>query len=135
MPLNSLARNTSLLNIQELCPPFSVPLINTYQQLVKNFVDGVCIFSTEGTTQGNPMGMPMYALGVLLLIHKLDNHAASQIWYADDAYASGSLQNLRQWWNDLLSLGPDYGYFIKVSKCWLFLKDNDTTDANVFEGT
>lgn len=27
---NSHARNTALMNIQELCHPFSVPLINTY---------------------------------------------------------------------------------------------------------
>ena len=37
------------------------------------------------------MGMPMYALGVLPLIHKLDIYAVHQIWYADDACASLSL--------------------------------------------
>ena len=132
---NSLARNTALLNIQELCPPFSVPLINIYRQPVELFVDGECILSTEGTTQGDPMGMPMYALGILPLIHKLDTHAICQIWYADDACASGSLQNLRQWWNDLKSLGPDYGYFINASKCWLLLKDSATVDASLFDGT
>ena len=29
---NCLARNTALMNIQEICPPFSVPLINMYRQ-------------------------------------------------------------------------------------------------------
>jgi len=58
------------------------------------------------------MGMRMHAFGILPLIHKLNTNAVHQIWYADDAYASGSLQTLCQWWNDLLSLGPDYGYFI-----------------------
>ena len=92
-------------------------------------------FSTEGTTQGDPMGIPIYALGILPLIHKLDTHAVHQIWYADDACASGSLQNLHQWWNDLLSLGPKYGYLINASKCWLLLKDSATADANLFDGT
>jgi len=62
----------------------------------------------------------------------VSSHAVHQIWYADDACASGSLQNLRQWWNDL---GPDYGYFINASKCWLLLKDSATADANLFDGT
>ena len=132
---NCLARNTALMNIQEICPPFSVPLINTYRQPVELFVDGESIFSTEGTTQGDPMGMPMYALGVLPLIHKLDTHAVHQIWYADDACASGSLRDLRRWWDDLLLLGPDYGYFINASKCWLLLKDPAAADAALFDGT
>ena len=91
---NSQARHTALLNIQELCPLFSVPLINTYQSPVELFVDGESIFSTEDTTQGDSMGMPMYALGVMPLIHKLNTHSITQTWYADDACACGSLQNL-----------------------------------------
>ena len=80
---------------------------NTYRQPVELFVDGESILSTEGTTQGDPMGMPMYALGILPLICNLDTHSVHQIWYADDTCASGSLHNLRRWWDDLLPLGPD----------------------------
>ena len=56
------------------------------------------------------MGMPMHLAFyhcILTLMHKLDTHAVHQIWYAD-ACACGSLQNLHQLWDDLLSLGPDY---------------------------
>ena len=56
---NCFARNIALMNIQEICPPFSVPLINMYRQPVELFVDGESNFSTEGTTQRDPMGMPM----------------------------------------------------------------------------
>ena len=67
---NSLSRYIALLNIQELCPPFSVPFVNQHPVACPElFVDGV---STEGTTQGDPMGMPMHALGILPLIHILD---------------------------------------------------------------
>ena len=45
---------------------------------------------------------------------------------------SGSLQNLHRWWDDLLSLGQDYGYFIYASKCWLLLKDSVNADVNIF---
>ena len=50
---NSLARLTTLLDIQQLCPPFSIPLINIYRSTVELFVDGESLFSTEGTTQGD----------------------------------------------------------------------------------
>ena len=81
------------------------------------------------------MGMLMCALGVLPLIHKLNAHSISQIWYADDACACRSLQDLRRWWDDLLSCGPDYGYFINTSKCFLLLKDNSVADSTCFQGT
>jgi len=60
------------------------------------------------------MGMPMCALGVMPLIQKLNTHSITQIWYADDACACGSLQDLCQWWDDLLSHDPDYGYYINT---------------------
>ena len=69
---------------------------NTYRQPVELFVDGESILSTEGTTQGDPMGMPMYALGILPLICNLDTHSVHQIWYTDDTCASSSLHNLRR---------------------------------------
>ena len=88
------------------------------------FVYGESIFSTEGTTQGDPMGVLMYALGVMPLIHKLNSRSITLIWYSDDACACSSLQDLHQWWDDLLSLGPNCGYYINTSKCFLLLKNN-----------
>ena len=49
--------------------------------------------------------------------------------------ASGSLRDLRRWWDDLLLFGPDYGYFINASKCWLLLKDPAAADTALFDGT
>ena len=48
---NSLARHMVLLNIRELCPPFSIPLISTHQSPMQLLVYGESIFfSTKGTT-------------------------------------------------------------------------------------
>ena len=39
----------------------------------------------EGTTQGDPLAMPMYALGV----DALSDDFVKQVWYADDASTCG----------------------------------------------
>ncbi len=43
-----------------------------------------------------------------------------QAWYADDAAACGDLTHLRSWWDQLVDLGPIYGYHPNTSKTWLF---------------
>ncbi len=95
---NSLNRNSTLLNIQSLCPPFANVLINTYRENAELFINGETLSSREGTTQGDSLAMAMYALGTLPLISKLQ-HLAKQVWYADDATAGGKLAQLREWWN------------------------------------
>ena len=67
-------------------------------------LDFVCretIFSQEGTTQGDPLAMAMYGLGILPLIKSVCTDGASQIWYADDVIAGGRLTQLRSWWDQL----------------------------------
>jgi len=43
-------------------------LINTYHEPVKLLIDGDVLLSAEGTTQGDPLAMPMYALATIPLI-------------------------------------------------------------------
>ena len=53
--------------------------------------DGDVLLSQEGTTQGDPLAMPMYALATIPLIRKLKNLVSdvNQVWYADDASGAG----------------------------------------------
>ena len=80
---NSLNREVALRNIQHLCPSLSVVLINTYREDIELFVDGATLLSTEGTTQGDPLAMAMYGIGILPLIKKLQTCDVTQTWYAD----------------------------------------------------
>ena len=88
---NRLNRQAALRNISVLCPSFARILINSYREDSKLYIDGSYILSQEGTTQGDPLAMPMYALGVVPLIQQLADFEVSQMWYADDASAGGSL--------------------------------------------
>ncbi len=103
---NALNRQVALRNIKRLCPSIATALINTYRQSTDLFVDGSSLLSQEGTTQGDPLAIPMYALATLPLIRKLPD--IQQVWYADAA--SGESSDLWGWWDKLLSTGPAYGY-------------------------
>ena len=61
---NSLNRQRALRNIQHICSPLSKVFINTFREDVCLFIDGEAIFSQEGTIQGDPLAMAMYALAV-----------------------------------------------------------------------
>ena len=88
-------------------------------------MDGTVLFSEEGTTQGDPLAMPMYALATIPLISRLgESSDVVQVWYADDASAAGGLSSIRSWWDNLSSLGPSFGYFANASKTWLITKDS-----------
>ena len=120
---NSLNRNVALHNIRFLCPSISTMLINTYRAPTELFIDGEVIFSREGTTQGDPLAMPMYAIATIPLISRLPA-SVTQMWYADDAAALGTVGELRNWWDNLTNLGPGFGYFANSTKTWLITKDS-----------
>ena len=56
---NSLNRRSALLNMFDLCHPFATVLTNIYRIASNLFIDGTSILSREGTTQGDPLAMPM----------------------------------------------------------------------------
>ena len=63
--LNSLNWQAILHNIQHLCPSFSTVLVNTYLSDINLHIGGETLLSEERTIQGDPLTMPIYALGVV----------------------------------------------------------------------
>ena len=132
---NSLNRIVALHNIRQLCPSFAPILINTYRSAATLYIGGDTLLSEEGTTQGDPLAMPMYALATLPLSERLPS-AVTQVWYADDACACGSIAQLHQWWECLSEIGPGYGYFVNAKKTWLVTKSSfGAAAAAQFAGT
>ena len=112
---NPLNCHAAFRNIRRFCPPLATILINTYRAPTELFVDGDILLSQEGTTQGDPLAMPMYSIATIPLIKKLKVHS-KQIWYADDAAAVGKIADLRAWWDQLTREGPDFGYYHNPTK-------------------
>ena len=130
--LNYLSRKTSggVLQLDDLIPeatsngetnmrsardiPLGQVLINTYRSPIRLFVTGSGeIASTEGTTQGDPLAMAMYALAISPLINKLKQLCpdVKQVWYADDATGASTCTKLRHWWDELSTHAPLFGYY------------------------
>ena len=133
---NSLNRQTALRNIHQLSPALSKALINAYREDVQLFINGEVLLSREGTTQGDPLAMAIYAIAITPLIHRLKDRATKQVWFADDATAGGSLNHLKAWWDRISAIGPDYGCYSNGSKTWLIVKEANLEEATVlFQGT
>ena len=96
------------------------------------------ISSSEGTTQGDPLAMAMYALAVKPLIDRLQSlcPTVKQVWYADDATGVATCSELRAWWDTLAALGQDFGYHPNAIKTHLIVKKQFLNNAKrLFEGT
>ena len=108
----TLNRAAALHNIRVLCPTLATYEINTNRKPARLFItDGEEVISAEGTTQGDPLSMSLYAISLQPLITRLHvSSAAKQCWFADDATGSGSLQDVRKWWDELSESGPPLGW-------------------------
>ncbi len=133
---NRLNRQTALLNSQYLCPALSKTLINTYRDSSQLFISGEVIPSQEGSTQGDPLAMAMYAVATTPLIQRLSDDDIKQIWFADDASAAGRLIHIKKWWDMISKIGPEYGYYPNPNKTSIVVKEEHLEQAkNLFRGT
>ena len=112
---NTINRQVFLHNIQIVCPEMSMYIQNCYLKPARLFVTGgIEIKSEEGTTQGDPTAMPSYPLGIapllMCLADPLKQNKARQAAYADDLTGSGTLQELKIWWDLVVEYGPYIGY-------------------------
>ena len=138
---NSLNRKTLLHNIRYLCPTLATYIRNCYGAPARLFVTGgIEISSSEGTTQGDPVAMPSYGIGILPLLAiikpELDPEKMKHVAHADDLGGGSKLERLYDWWNKCIIHGPAMGYHPKPSKSWLVVKEEMLDKANdLFEGT
>ena len=89
-----------LWNVCVLWHHWSWFVFNTYQGWATILLRGSkeFLYSMEGVTQGDPLSLFLYAIGMLPLICHLKSFCScTQIWYADDASVYGILHDLFHW--------------------------------------
>ena len=141
---NALNRDAALRNIRIVFPELSAYVINSYREPARLFVSQSDqeLMSQEGVTQGDNAAMGFYACSTMPVITStsgkpnLENgspgaggYTTKQIWYADDAVGGGRISDLREWWQDLCTKGPMFGYFPKPSKTWVIVKPEFEEEA------
>ena len=121
------------------CLPSGSYICNQYLSSISATIcnGGKELVSAEGTTQGDPLAMCLYALSLQQLISRLQAVSqAKQCWFADDATGCGSIQNIKVWWDELIVAGTDLGYHPNAGKCWLVTKpDMEETARSIFQET
>ena len=101
---NSVNRKVFLHNVKIICPPISTFVQNCYSEACRLFViDGYDLSSEEGTTQGDPISMAVYAIAtitlILMLLEYVTNNkydSVKEIAYADDLSAGEKINDLRK---------------------------------------
>ena len=127
---NSVNRKVFLHNVKVICPSISTFVENCYQAPSRLFViGGVELKSSEGTTQGDPIAMMIYAITIIpLILRTVDSVVASNepntkaAGYADDLFGAGSIEGLHKMWTFIRNEGPKYGYYQEATKSWLIVK-------------
>ena len=130
---NTINRKTMLHNIGIKCPTLAMYAGNTYRKPSEMYIDNsaednggsaTVIKSMEGTTQGDPIAMSMYALGLSVLQDEISYEKTNvkQVAYADDLSGAGKVNDLKKWWDTVYEHGPTIGYIPNAAKSVLIVK-------------
>ena len=102
---NNINRKVTIHNIKIKCPSLATYISNIYSKPARLYINDKdadtyeMIESAEGTTQGDPVAMAMYAIG-LMKLQEVTQHRETdvkQVAYADDLAGAGKLDKLRNW--------------------------------------
>ena len=123
----SINRKALLHDIKYLCPAITTFLYNGYAISARLFIiSGKELRSREGTTQGDPTAIAAYALGLTPLLDYLQSvkRSVKHVAFADDLTGAGNLEDIKIWWDTLITEAPKYGYYPKPSKSFLIVKQH-----------
>ena len=89
------------------------------------------LHSKEGVTQGDPLAMITYEIGVLPLIRELQvsHPRVTQLWYADDTGAGGKFGHILKHLRDLQARVLARGYYPDPTKIILVVAPGNLSQA------
>ena len=114
---NSIIRQNIFQNILNLFPASATIVINCYHINVPLLIDDDVIFSAEGTRQGDLLAMVLYTIRVPLSPVILIEKTVLRSGMLTTILLVG-LSDICDWWTEISSLGPRYGYFSNTSRSW-----------------
>jgi len=136
---NTLNRKAMMHNIGIICPAIARYVRNTYTVAPRLIVaEEKEVRSEEGTTQGDPIAMAIYALAISVLQQKISYKSTSvkQVGFADDLSGGGKVQDVKKWWDAVRKHGPPLGYHPNANKSCLIVKPEYEEEARkIFAGT
>ena len=119
---NQMNREVAMHNIRIICKEIALYIINTYRSPSRLLISGGGeISSQEGTTQGDPLAMPWYAVNTAHLITSLRASIPSA--------GGGSIESLYQWYKRLCEEGRKFGYIVNGAKSWLIVKTSELAES------
>ena len=117
-----------LLTVRNLWPSGALFVFNCYHNwssLVLRNGNGTASFlhSREGVTQGDPLEMISYGIGILPLINNLKREIpdATKPWYYENAGALGTFARIATYFNSLTHQGSGHGYYPTPPKSALIM--------------
>ena len=135
---NSINHKIMLHNLKFICPIIANYIINCYATPSRLFIVGLGgIFSSDGTTYGDPTAIGAYALGILPLIKfllefiNLNEMNAKEVVFADHFSVARNLNSIKDYWHKLTAISSKYGYFSKPAKSCLIVKEKNHGSTNL----
>ena len=129
-------RTAILWTVRHLWPSGARFAFNCYRHWAMLVIRGEAgeidiLFSKEGATQGDPLSMIIYGVGMLPLTRSLKRQCKDciQPWYADDAAAGGKFTAIMSYYDLLCREGPGRGYFPEPTKSILVVKPQSVDRA------
>ena len=111
---NCINREAFIHNTKIICPSLATFVENCYNHPSRLFIlGGSEIKSSEGTTQGDPVAMLIYAIAIIPLILRavaeMENkkEIAKMVAFADDITGAGKILGLKRLWDFICKHGPD----------------------------
>ena len=73
--------------------------------------------------RGDPLSIAICAIGITpmldMMLLAMQNDHKKMVGYANDVTLSRNLEALRRWWDALMEIGQNYGYYTQPTKSWL----------------
>ena len=121
---NSVNRQVFVHNICIISLPIATYVRNCYTLPSRLFIIGRTeIPSSEGTTQGDPTALSIYAIAIIPLVLMImeimstsPDNTSKMVAYADDFTDGGTVRDLKYWWETLCELGSKFGYYLEQIK-------------------